>query len=83
VEEPVFKKIAPQFFLSITSSNIVIIINQKPFQESKEEKSLRVYKSRRRKKIFILKTEKPGIARLYLYSFSALSCYPLQWMLHP
>jgi len=71
----VFKKIAPQLFLSITNSNIVIIINQKPFQESKEGRSLRVYRSRRLKKIFILDTLELARAYMYVHDKGVFICY--------
>jgi len=49
VEEPVFKKVAPQLFLSITNSNTVTHINQKHIQELKEEQPPRIYKNLCRK----------------------------------
>jgi hypothetical protein len=55
VEEFVWRKLAIQLYLNITSIDIVIIIKQKHTLVSKEERSLKGYKSRRLKKKFLFK----------------------------
>jgi hypothetical protein len=52
VEEFVWRKLAIQLYLNITSIDIVIITNLNRFLESKVESCLMVYKNLRRKKIF-------------------------------
>jgi len=55
VEEFVWRKLVRLLYQNITSIDIVITIELKSIPESKVEESRRIYKSRRRKKIFCLR----------------------------